>query len=96
MITYLTPYSLSISAEISPVYAPEAAQCTFSAPMAMLLPAAAFVIAGMSIAGTQRQTSQSASLTRGIRSLISFSPLAAVIFIFQFPAIKGFLDIIFS
>ena len=95
MMTYSTPSSTSISALISPVKAPFAAQCTFSAPTLMLVPAVASTAAARSVYGVQMTTSHAASLTSGIRSATSAFVCATVLFIFQLPAMIG-LRIIFS
>ena len=87
MMTYSTPAATSISADSSPVYAPDAAQCTFSAPTWMFEPSAAALTAAMSTAGTHTTTSQLASFTRGFKSLTSAAASAGVLFIFQLPAI---------
>jgi hypothetical protein len=57
----------------------------------MFVPLTALLIAGINIAGTHKATSQFASLTNGISSFTRAVPLSAVMFIFQLPAIKGFL-----
>ena len=63
MITYLTPASTSISAEISPVKAPFSSKYMFSAPTATFVPFTASTTGTMSIAGTQYTTSTSSDLT---------------------------------
>ena len=69
----------------------------------MLLPTAASIAAGMSIAGTQNTTSEVSLATNGFNSSINAFASLGVLFIFQFPAtivlrirlISFFLDILF-
>jgi len=87
MITYSTPRSFSIAAEISPVYAPAASQCTFCAPSFTFDPAQAAAAAFKSVKGGQTTTSTCAtSATSFLIPSISAAASDAVLFIFQLPA----------
>ncbi len=95
--TYLTPASVSIAGEISPVYAPFSSKYIFSAPTWMLEPFTASTTGMISIAGTQNTTSTSSFATNGFNSFTKATASLGVMFIFQLPAIIFFLDIfIFS
>ena len=94
--TYLTPTSVSIAGEISPVYAPFSSKYIFSAPTWMLLPLAASITGMMSIAGTQNTTSASSVATSGFNVFTSSTASDGVMFIFQFPAMIFFLAILCS
>ena len=91
--TYLTPASVSMFGEISPVYAPFSSKYIFSAPTWMLLPFAASTTGMISIAGTQNTTSASSVTTRDLSVFTSSTASEGVIFIFQLPAIIFFLAI---
>lgn len=80
-------------AEISPVNAPFSAQCTFSAPTLMFVPLVISTAVARSVYGVQMTTSHCASLTSGARSVIRAFVSAIVLFIFQLPAMIGFLII---
>ncbi|MPM87838.1 hypothetical protein SDC9_134938 [bioreactor metagenome] len=88
--TYSTPHSTSISADISPVNAPDLAQCTFCAPIRTDVPETASRMAKRSTNGTHKTTSHDAD---GYLLAISAARARAsdgVLFIFQFPAIIYF------
>ena len=86
-MTYSTPSSTSISALISPVKAPFAAQCTFSAPTLMLVPAVASTAAARSVYGVQMTTSHAGVFQRDkirhkrlcLRDGVVHLPVAAMI-----------------
>ena len=86
MMTYSTPISASIWAEISPVKAPEAAQWQFCAPTWRLVPSHSERAVSRLVNGTQSTTSQPASLTIGASSVMSALAALRSLFIFQFPA----------
>ena len=89
MTTYSTPRSVSMSALISPVKAPDFSKWTFSAPTWMLVPLVISTAVTRSVKGTQMTTSQPASLTAGISSLMRALASVAVLFIFQLPAMMA-------
>ena len=89
--TYCAPTALSMSAEISPVKAPLFSQCMFCAPTLMLLPLAAAATATRSTNGTQTTTSHWASATLDLSASTSSAPSQGSLFIFQLPAMMGFL-----
>ena len=89
--TYSAPTALSMSAEISPVYAPDFSQCMFCAPTLMLLPSAALTTAHRSTKGTHTTTSHLASATLALSASTSSAPSQGSLFIFQLPAMIGFL-----
>src|SRR5699024_11114745 len=78
---------LSISAEISPVNAPDFSKCMFSAPIAILEPLAALTAAWISVNGTHSTISHHLVLDRSgfISSMRALASLG-VLFIFQLPA----------
>ena len=94
MITYLTPASTNIAAEISPVYAPLSSKYIFSAPTATFVPLTASTTGTMSIAGTQYTTSTASFLTKSFNSFTKATASLGVLFIFQLPAIILFLAMI--
>ncbi len=69
MITYLTPSSLSMSAEISPVKAPDFSKCMFSAPIAILEPLAFLQQPEYPVNGTQRTISHHLVLEKRLHLL---------------------------
>ena len=93
--TYLTPASVSMFGEISPVKAPFSSKYMFSAPTWMLEPFAASTTGRISIAGTQNTTSTSSLATNGFKVSTNLTASLGVMFIFQFPAIIFFLDILY-
>ena len=95
MITYSTPISASISAEISPVKAPLFAQWQFSAPTCMLVPSHRESAVSRLVYGTHRTTSQAASFTIGASSVISFFAALRSLFIFQLPATTALRSCLF-
>ena len=78
--------ALSISAETSPVKAPDFSQWQFCAATPIAVPLVASRAAGKSTKGTPTTTSQEAPATRGFKSLMSAVASAGVLFIFQLPA----------
>ena len=94
-ITYSVPISHSMAAEISPVYAPDAAKWTFSAPTFIGLPFAASITGTRSTYGTQATISQPSVFlpaSSAFMAFISSTASEGVLFIFQFPAITVFLN----
>jgi len=87
MMTYLTSRSASMSAETSPVNAPDFSKYRFSAPTATRLSLNARTAAGTSTNGTHSTTSHhlvlgSSALNSSANALVS----EGVLFIFQLPA----------
>src|ERR1700722_7452167 len=79
-------------AEISPVKAPSLAQYRFCAPIRMRVPCAPPTAAAMSVKGGQITISQCSDLsTRGRNFSKNDVVSAGVLYIFQLPAITGFL-----
>ena len=73
--------------EISPVYAPDASQCAFSAPTWTAVPAAAATAAGTSIAGVQQTMSTLPNAwVASAMPLTSAAVSDGLMFIFQLPA----------
>src|SRR6266446_6936366 len=92
MITCEQPTDLSIAAETSPVNAPSLAQNMFCAPTAMRVPCAEATAAGRLGKGGQITISQcSERSTKGRNLSKKLVVSAAVLYIFQLPAITGFL-----
>src|SRR3981081_2977946 len=92
MITYEQPTDLSIAADPSPVKAPSLAQNMFCAPTATRVPCAAVTAAGRLGKGGQITISQfSERSTKGQNLSKKLVVSAAVLYIFQLPAITGFL-----
>src|SRR6202163_2473542 len=92
MITYEQPTDLSIAADTSPVNAPSLAQNIFCAPTATRVPCAAATAAGRLGKVEQITISQcSERSTKGRNFSKKLVVLAAVLYIFQLPAITGFL-----
>ena len=92
---WLAPASLSISAEMSPVWAPLAAAWQFWPPTRTPLPFTALAMPISSVAGGQIRTSRSvqpACFTPSATPPASARASAARPFIFQLPAISGRLD----
>src|SRR4051794_31726901 len=90
-MTALAPASLSISAEMSPVWAPEALGCQSCAPIASVLePRALSAKAAITVAGGQTSRSALAATAGEPDCMASNSATEAFRpFIFQLPAIKG-------
>ena len=95
MITYSTPISLSISAEISPVNAPLFLKWQFSAPTLILVPLVNSSAVSRLVYGTQMITPQVLSAAMGLSALISSAASALFLFIFQLPAITACLNALF-
>ena len=95
MMTYSTPISVSISAEISPVKAPDFSKWQFCAPTLMLEPFAASSTVSRLVKGTQATTSQPASATMGFMASMSSLASGRVLFIFQLPAITALRTALF-
>src|SRR5215472_2383571 len=93
-MTWVTPNSLSIGADTSPVKAPRSSKCMFCAPNAINAPASVCHAAGMSTAGGAIRTSRSRARAAASRSISlrnaasSARASSAVRFIFQLPAIS--------
>src|ERR1700692_2500170 len=86
----LAPASPSISAEISPVWAPDALGCQSWAPTATFDPRAFSAKAAISVAGGQTSRSAAAATPGAPASMASNSAMEAFRpFIFQLPAISG-------
>src|ERR1700730_11883920 len=92
MITYEQPTDLSIAADTSPVNAPSLAQNIFCAPIATRVSSAAATALGRLGKGGQITISQcSERSTKGWNFSKKALVSAAVLYIFQLPAITGFL-----
>ena len=90
MMTYSTPISFSIAPEISPVYAPLSAQWMFWAPTLTLDPfRISTAVARLVKVGQTAISHLPANWAReAFRAEASSAVSAAVLFIFQLPAIK--------
>src|SRR5713101_4268408 len=92
IITCEHPRLRIIGPDTSPVYAPSFAQNRFCAPIPMRVPCAAATAAGRLGKGGQIAISQcSERSTRGRNFSKKTAVSAAVLYIFQLPAITGFL-----
>ena len=89
MTTYCAPTSVSMDAEISPVYAPFSAKCRFCAPTFILVPFVSSTAVCRSTKGTSATTSQSAPATSGLSCASSSAAAFGPLFIFQFPAMTA-------
>src|SRR6266581_2447533 len=87
----LAPASASISAEMSPVWAPDALGWQSCAPTATVFEPPAFSVkAAISVAGGQTSRSALSAISEAPASMASNSPMEAFRpFIFQLPAISG-------
>jgi len=88
-ITYAQPSAFSIPAEISPVNAPCASQCTFWAPSTMPLASSARDTSSSAVNGGATITSARPAVYPSRSCWISSTASGPVRCIFQFPATSG-------
>jgi len=89
MITYFTPSAFSIGPLISPVNAPLSSKCMFCAPIAIVVPSAAFTRAGRFVNGAQMTLSTPGRSALPFTSAKNASASETVLNIFQLPAMIG-------